>query len=48
MTNVALGQEEVYFCAFSLLTLTSLRNPWDSHAAMLMNLYICVGFCYNN
>ena len=28
MMNVALGQEEVYSCAFWLLTMVSLRNPW--------------------
>ncbi len=28
MKNVALGQEEIPFCALSLLTMTSLRNPW--------------------
>jgi hypothetical protein len=26
--NGAPGQEEVLFCALSLLTMTSLRNPW--------------------
>ncbi len=29
MMNVALGQEEVYSCAFWLLTLIPLCNPWD-------------------
>jgi hypothetical protein len=29
MKNSVLGQEEVYSCAFWLLTLTSLCNPWD-------------------
>src|SRR5258708_50398 len=29
MKNVALGQEEIPFCALSLLTMTSLRNPWQ-------------------
>jgi len=28
MKNMALGQEEVYSCAFWLLTMISLRNPW--------------------
>src|SRR5438034_7874596 len=28
MKNIALGQEEVYSCAFWLLTMISLRNPW--------------------
>jgi hypothetical protein len=28
MMNVALGQEEEPFCALSLLTMTSLRDPW--------------------
>jgi hypothetical protein len=28
--NIALGQEEVYSCAFWLLTMISLRNPWDA------------------
>ena len=29
MKNIALGQEEVYSCAFWLLTMISLRNPWE-------------------
>ncbi len=29
MKNSALGQEEVYSCAFWLLTPISLCNPWD-------------------
>jgi hypothetical protein len=29
MKNIALGQEEVYSCAFWLLTMISLCNPWD-------------------
>src|SRR5260370_41610601 len=33
MKNVALGQEEIPFCALSLLTMTSLRNPWEIEVA---------------
>lgn len=28
---MAFGQEEVYSCAFWLLTMISLCNPWDGH-----------------
>jgi hypothetical protein len=28
MKSVVLGQEEIPFCALSLLTMTSLHNPW--------------------
>jgi hypothetical protein len=30
MKNIALGQEEVYACAFWLFTMISLRNPWGA------------------
>jgi hypothetical protein len=44
MKNVALGQEEIPFCALSLLTMTSLRNPWvteahESHSRELVPPY---------
>ena len=36
MKNIALGQEEVYSCAFWLLTMISLRNPWAQEFQELM------------
>jgi hypothetical protein len=43
MKNIALGQEEVYSCAFWLLTMISLRNPWGNEPRLESDYPICTG-----